>query len=394
MLKKFFGPHIAKMVMPSQTLEDEFKRANGLLNREVYLSFSNVPSTGGATINFCELATIANLNKDIKNQKIIINAMGNFEVYEYVMEDEFIKQAMSYPNSRTVGFNFRNVQASKGIPQSEEDWIDDVIAVVNHYRQRGVPLENILLNGHSLGAAIVTLAAAKIYRDEKQKVKDPKDAKSIKLLNGRSFSSLTDEVIALILQGAGSGILGGVIYGSLGYIAAGALTTINPLVFGLSIGASFIASGFTYDKLPKALIRPWVQAALSLGFGTMDALSAYKELPDDAKDYIMVKEDGVIISPAGLHDGLKPERSKRKLAIRMDLEGNVNGPKSKLLTDELLNMKDSKLSYPAKSNSDNDAHNAPLAQLFTNHKARKKHEQISGEDVTNNKIRRLLGIKS
>lgn len=394
MLKKFFGPQIAKMVMPSQTLPDDFNRANGLLNREVYLAFSNIPSTGGATINFCELATIANLNKDIKNQKIIINAMGNFEIYEYSMKNEFVKQAMSYPNCRIVGFNFRNVQASKGIPQSEDDWIDDVIAVVDHYRKRGVQLENILLNGHSLGAAIVTMAAAKIYRQEKNNAKDPKDAKSVKLLNGRSFSSLTDEVIALILQGAGSGILGGVIYGTLGIAAASALAIASPIVTGLSIGATLIASGFTYDKLPKALIRPWVQAALSFGFGTMDALSAYKELPDDAKDYIMVKEDGVIIAPARLHDGLKPERAKRKQAIRTYLEDHVINERSKQLTAELLNMKDSKLSYPAKAVEDDEAHNAPLEQLFTTHKARKKHEQISGEDVTNNKIRRLLGFNS
>lgn len=171
-LRKYIGELISFVVMPSQmggynSSLDISTRQSGTEGGVVFNSFT-IESTNNATINYCEYKKLvpspSNLSE--KNQKIIIYAVGNGDYYEN-HHQEYLATATNYSNCIIVGFNFRNVGIGKGISFSENHWIDDAIAVINVYRRQGIPVENILLSGHSLGAAILTMAAAKIYENDR-----------------------------------------------------------------------------------------------------------------------------------------------------------------------------------------------------------------------------------
>lgn len=385
-LRWLLSPVVSRLVMPAQFRAKEEDMS--YLITDVTHSRFNVPSTGGAQINFREFVRKEDAKKNIKRQKIIIHAQGNMDFYENHL-DEYAHKARKYRNCRIVGFNCRNVQLSEGRVGSEEDWLDDVIAVVNHYRQLGVPLKNILLQGESLGAAIVTMAAAKIYRQEKAKNKDK--AQSVKVLNCRSFTSLTDVVATL---GLGK-ILAGAIYGSIAAMAA-------PLTVGVAVGAAVIAGSFFSNAVTEILVKPWIKGILWLSFGTMDVYSAYNELPVDAKDYIMVKGDGIIRKSARLHDGLKTERIIEKTAI---LKTMKEYPREKYLKDRLQEICDRKLEpdtdrldffYEGRRRP--EPHNLPLSWLSTynTHRTMPKEMSnrpvLSGAEVAENKTRKLLNM--
>jgi hypothetical protein len=189
-LRHFFGSLFSKIIMPSQHMfsayrVDDFQKSqDSCLETVDHLKFYQYP------------------NKSIKitkYSKVILYAVGNSDCAEnHLFELQQISNKYKDKNVIVAGMNFRNVSNCHGQVTSEEDWINDAIAIINHYRKLGIPPNQILLNGHSLGAAILTMAAAKIFKDEvatlKHKKKNPSQAEinncAPRLISNRSFTAL------------------------------------------------------------------------------------------------------------------------------------------------------------------------------------------------------------
>lgn len=394
------GYPVSLLIMPSQLLlaKDDLNFAKARERNVIDgIPFTNhfVNSTRQASINFCEATK--NPTTLVKDQKVIIHAVGNADCYENHM-NEYAHLAQQFPKYRIVGLNFRGTMKSTGRAWSEDHWIDDIKSVVKHYQDQGVPVENILLNGHSLGGGLETIAAAKLYQEAKEKaVKeniDLKTVKSVKLINNRSFANATDYVLISMLGKMGSAILAGLIYGS----AIGILMGASLLTTAILAATLFMSLNFITNKISYALMRPLVKAALWLTFGTLDAFKAYKSLPEDSVDHLVAKNDIVIGKVVGLHNALRPSHKAKKAECRKIILENHDAKKKAAALNELLNLKDCKLILandpcePQKPDAGMRAHNESLLFLRTKHKARghSGNLQISGQEVLERKIRRLM----
>jgi effector protein SdbA len=364
-----------------------------ITNRETH-------APGLSLIDFCEIETLNN-KTSAKNQKIIIHAVGNGDCYEHHM-DEYIAVAKKFPNYRIIGFNFRGTLRSIGRNSSEDNFISDPIAIVRYLKVRGIQPQNILFNGHSLGGALLTLAAAKMYQDDLNQAhkagKDLKKVKSVKLINNRSFANLTDEILATFIPQKGSALIAGMIYGTLLCLLLGSILSMLSAIAATSIalvGASFIS-----EKISQTLLRPWLKGLLWLTFGTLDAASAYKSLPEDCVDHIVAKRDGVIKEHAGIHHALRPINKAKKAALREIITQSKDSKTKAAAMHELRHLKDSKVTAIDTGTDGNTIHNASLDMLFTYHKLRHHKDndhlptQISAEKVMEQKITRLFKTKA
>lgn len=381
--------------MPSQAMTEAPDDDDREINADRTLNVTNklIKASEDASIDLFEVSTT---NTDIKNKKVIIHAVGNGDCYEN-HKLEFAALAKRDPNYHVAGFNFRGTLKSTGFAKSEDDWIDDAVAVVEHYHAQGVPYENILLNGQSLGAALVTMAAAKIYRKNqeqaKQKGLDPKTAESVKLINVRSFATLTDEIIHSILGRVGSALVAGILYGSLIGLSLG-ISLITPAILTCAL---LLCVNLVSFKITETLVRPIIKSILYLNFGTMDVISAYKSLPENCVEHIVAKNDGVIKAPAGIHDALRETNRAKKVEYRKILLENNDAPTKAQALSNLLNIKDAKIKCDSKHREINIndgvlAHNQSLRLMHTYHKARghSGNEQITGDEVLAHKVQRLF----
>lgn len=387
-LRRFLGPLISKIVMPAQQLHPAAHPAQ-INEPNPFLKF--VKSTGDAQIGVYNVSCTE--NKITPDSKIMLLAFGNADCAESHLFD----LVGVGENTIIEAMNFRNVGKSQGSVSSEEDWVDDAIAVINHYRALGIPLKNILLNGHSLGGAILTMAAAKVYKEEltalektKEIITDAdKNECSPRLINNRSFSTLADEIMISLLRGFGTGLLTGIIYGLLATLFVATNTA-------WIIAGGLLACGLIYPQIPEFFLRPILNTVLWLTFGRMDAFSAYQTLPSEAKDYIIAKDDGVIRERATIHYRLKDERKTQKQALRQKISNTTNQDEKATLEAKLLNIKDSKLRFAADNSLSIDAHNCTETYLKTFHKLRNdsvpNNNQIRGNVVMKSKAKRLLNI--
>lgn len=381
-IQKFVGQCISKIVMHSQlfprydfdTVEhwQEFCKS---WNMDVNIQRMSIDSTSGAKLDLCEIYCNTNFTR---HDKVIIYAMAAGDMYERHLK-EYIFLAKKFPDYKIVCFNFRNVQASTGDVSCEDDWIEDTIAVIQNFRNQTYALSDILITGHSLGGAIATVAAARIYSEEclVNSNEDPLK-NSVKLINERSFSTLTNQIIHSFLRGPGSGLVSGFIYGSLSY-------TILGRTIATGVGASLLGLGFLYPKLPKLLLKPWIEFFITHSFGNLDGLSAFKILPEGAKDHIVAENDYIIDKLASLHHELKTVKTEKKNSLRSSIN------------EERLNRKDSKLCYESLNGTRIGdgllSHFLPLNALSTSHKMRQEPyplKQISGDEVMVRKIQRLF----
>jgi len=240
--------------------------------------------------------------------------------------------------------------------------------VIDYFRAQGFRSEDILLSGHSLGAAILTLAAAKDY--EQRGKQD-----CVRVLNNRTFSDLPTEITEGMLGKPGSLFL--ISLGLLPFL--GIMPTLYAAI-GLAAVESFSPFSICKEAM-KGMLKPLLWAT----FGTMDVATAYRTLPAEARDYAMAKNDKVIPPAASLHAALKAERRQEK----QNATANNND-------EALLNIKDRKL----RTAPCHDAHNEPLDLLLTYHKKRRLPTgtdslpvHINGQEVQDNKTRRLLGLR-
>lgn len=406
LLRWLTGYFVSLAVMPSQLVPeynatydiDWAERRRSRKEANTAITNYQIDSTGNAKVDFCEVR-LDQKQLAAKDQKVIMYAVGNGDFYENHMQD-YILLAQKYPGYKIVGFNFRGTMNSKGRAWSENDWINDCLAVVEHYRKQGILTHNMMLNGHSMGGAIITMAAAKLYQHDlakAQKANTPiKKVKSVKLINNRSFANLTDEIIVSLLGKKASAVITGVLYGAL----IGLVVGVSLLASIAVATAALFALSYASQKSVQNLLHPWVKGLLWLTFGTMDAASAYKSLPVNAVDHIVAKHDAVIQNEAGLHHALKQHNASKKAQLCQVIQQEKNPAKIKAAETELLNLKDSKVRYSDDPAHGFEAHDAPLRQFSTYHKLRSRNtsdklpKQLLGEEVIDNKIQRLFKAKA
>jgi len=116
--------------------------------------------------------------KKASEQKWIVYFLGNAMCYEQALEQ--IKIMSERTGASILTGNYRGVMRSQGAATSSHDLILDGEAMVQYLLNKGVPPENILLHGLSLGGAVATEVAA--YHQEKDH--------EMHLCNERSFSHI------------------------------------------------------------------------------------------------------------------------------------------------------------------------------------------------------------
>jgi acetyl esterase/lipase len=139
----------------------------------------NVSSKNGALLNGVEIRPNG-LNQELpENQKWIVYFNQNAATWEQNVE--FLAQTAKDVGANVISCNYRGVAKSSGFPTKDQDLIDDGQAVVDYLLKQGVPAENILICGTSLGGAVAThVAAARVQAGQ-----------NVSLISDRSFSSLS-----------------------------------------------------------------------------------------------------------------------------------------------------------------------------------------------------------
>ena len=397
---------IAQQIMPAQTTP----RANIAVppsSDELQVREKNLPLSPPGTpqqvnINFCEF--YSGNEETVPPNKIMIFAEGNADFYENHFA-KYQQLAHDYPNVRIVAFNPRGVQKSTGQALSEQDWTNDIIKVIESYtvpsqeNTAPIPTQDITLVGESLGAALVTIAAAEKYKkDQEANRENPGRVRSVNVINIRSFSSLSQVLLGHLPAPALGGIAAAV-YG-------GFLALFSPTL-ALLVGGALFTGGFLGKDMRNSLTKlvdPLLAFPLNRLFGNMEAAKAYISLPDEAKRHIVLKGDNVIPTVASLHNDkeIKALRSARKInyraALRATTEVEPNAQSSRVAAHEALReIKDCVLKVENVPLS----HNLPLSSLFTNHKLRQRPsspqegipEQINGKVVFDQHAQRLLRLR-
>lgn len=276
-VNKLAGEAIGSLVLPAQNWGFGTVNNPERLNRDgLKHEKHDIVTHDGTHLDTLEVNPDSQKDVEPQYKKYIINFVGNGMSYEHIV-DEMQEDAKAL-DSNIVGFNFRGVGTSTGRAKSKDDLVTDGIAQVQRLLDMGIKPENITLKGHSLGAGVASLVA-KHFHDQEQPVN---------IFNGRSFSSITNFMVGQIRTGGETGhheTLGRKI---LGWIA-----------------------------------KPFIKFAVSLAKWEMNAGDAFQSIPQEYKDYIVVRtrktkrnvdviDDAVIPHYASIHAYLKDERRAQK----------------------------------------------------------------------------------
>lgn len=274
------GKWTGKLVLRAQrsiwTADDNFSFSSLPKEAFRYAEYT-IQTHDGAKLDTLEVRP-KDFKSEPQHQKYIINFVGNDSYYERILE-KMQKDAQQL-NCTVVGFNYRGVKRSEGIPQSKDDLVTDGIAQVQRLLNQGVSPQNITLKGHSLGAGIASLVAYHFHQQRQP----------LNIFNNRSFSSLTNVLVGRIRSVDDSG------------------------------------HKETWDtKLLGWLAKPLVKFALSLVNWEINADDAFKAIPLAYRDYMVVRtkrthraayvDDPMIVHYASIHTALRDERRKYKAVI-------------------------------------------------------------------------------
>lgn len=283
---KVFGGLVSGLVLPAQknkafkdlAITDEIL---ALLNASAKIYEKHeVITHDNAHLDTFEIKHTSQQGIDPNYQKYIINFVGNGMCYENIIYEMYLEAKALQAN--VVGFNFRNVGESTGKLKSAKDLVTDGIAQVQRLLDQGVSSKNITLKGHSLGAGIASLVAQHFHQ-----IGQP-----INVFNGRSFSSLTNLIVGHIR-----------LVRNQGWLSRGHKESIIGKILGW-------------------LAKPVIQFALALVNWEINAGSAFKKIPKEYRDYIVVRskrerradrfDDTVIPHYASIHKELTSERRANK----------------------------------------------------------------------------------
>lgn len=153
---------------------DQFLEGNDQATKVSIETFDEVKLDGAAV--FCRPEEKEQfIMGDGKNQKWIIVVNGNSEYYEETLK-EHTELAKSF-NANVLAFNYRGVGQSEGNPEKFDDLIIDADACVQYLIAKGVPEDQIIIKGHSLGGGVATKVAS-LYE-------------KVNLINTNSYASIS-----------------------------------------------------------------------------------------------------------------------------------------------------------------------------------------------------------
>lgn len=280
-INKLLGRLVSHAVLPAQDFFEftEGKYDVDCLNRKnptLIHECHTIVTHDGAELDAIEIWP--NAQEGTKPQKYIVNFVGNGCSYEEII-DEMQADAEAL-NINVVGFNFRGVSKSTGCARSAEDLVTDGIAQVQRLLDQGVESQNIILKGHSLGGGVASLVAHHFYKLDKP----------VYLFNNRSFSSITNFIVALIRSG---------------FRYTGHMETPVWKILGW-------------------LSKPFIKLGLALTKWEINAGDAFNAIPEKYREYILVRtkktqrnpsviDDPVIRHYASIHLNVsKNERTEEK----------------------------------------------------------------------------------
>ncbi|KTD78368.1 alpha/beta hydrolase [Legionella waltersii] len=288
---KWLGGYVGRIVLPAQTLgftgvsESDLGRYNtSNYTCEKY----DVETHDGVHLDTVQITHRSQKDRDPKFQQYIINFVGNGACYKDIM-DEMQRDANEL-KVNVIGFDLRGVGSSTGHAQSKDDLVTDGIAQVQRLLDAGVSPENITLKAHSLGAGVASLVAHHFLQQDIR----------INVFSSRSFSSITNFVVGVIRRDYNEESP----RGSL--LARGNKEPIGKQILGW-------------------MLKPIIKLAVSLVNWEISAGDAFKEIPEEFRDYMVVRskkdiradrlDDQVIPHYASVHEALSSERKDKKAAI-------------------------------------------------------------------------------
>ena len=166
---------------------------------------------------YIDAALIHNKENNDKNKMFIIHCGENMSCYEWLLErfDEYADLGYN-----VIGFNPMGVGYSTGVTNGPEDYEAARTAIIENLRLNGIPPENIILSGQSLGAAIATKVAAK-YQSEDMR---------IRVINDRSFAKLDTAAASFIQSFIPTWLLRNTLGVVVYYIVKGFINLFNTLL--------------------------------------------------------------------------------------------------------------------------------------------------------------------
>jgi hypothetical protein len=357
--RTLFGARLSKYILPIQdkplTTPSPFQ-ALGITDTVKAFIYNGVTvrrdtavSTNGAQLDYCEFRASdyvttnvrfgapgsgiagTGLNVDrqeahpIATQKVIIHVGGDYQDHIVAMGQE-----AAYDSKKCiVGFNFRNVASSpKAAVRSESDFINDVIAMVDLYKSKGVPFSNICLQGHGAGAEFAIMAADRIQQREK-------DKQAPKVIAIAAFSSRPELDVANFKNWLEK-----------------------------KLGKSSVAKAVTTTL--GFIARPMLNVFWWVHFGRVNAAAAFKRLPAKSADYITIKDDQTVLAPASLHSAVKNKEQKQALKKQIDTALSTNRSDAPALQQEYQLLKDRKVASTVAGSA--DPHVLTLWELTTYNK--------------------------
>lgn len=306
---KIFGGLLGRTILKAQTMDFSLQGSTPkeAVDIFIYENKSNIHAKRIKvfTKDKSELDTLE-LHLPYKNKKTkkqdriyIINVVGYDMCYQQKlgeMKNDLLKLKKEGIDAHIIGFNFRNVADSKGKVQSENDLILDVKTQVKRLRDKGVPAENIVIKGYSLGAGISAKAVKELH-DEKTPVN---------LFHSRSFKRISSAVSGWIRAGKKNGV-----------------KDRNPF-------ASFFGK----------VAEPFIRFGLAASQWGINAEKAYMKIPEANKQYIVVRtptkkqtsatyDDKTITHAASLHNC-----NSLKLLRKKDKTEKARAKERKMIVDE------------------------------------------------------------
>ncbi|KGP64264.1 hypothetical protein EP47_04235 [Legionella norrlandica] len=234
------------------------------------IRFFNLETRDGSVLDSAEIAAPGEAEKPYKDRTFVITCMprsNNFTAW--------LKRHRMYANeigTTYVSFNYRGVERSLGLIWNQNDMVRDAVAQAERLLALGVKPENIAFQGECLGAAIATMAAAKMHED----------GYKVKLFNTRSFRSASKVLLYKILPAENASLY-------------------NPVNWLRYLGAAlFIVIGIPLLKITK-----W----------NMNAAEAYDSIPEEDKDFLNAKNDPIVEeSHASMFSYIKERHDKLQQA--------------------------------------------------------------------------------
>lgn len=167
--KKAASKIVSRIVIPSiyfnktlrneaKKIKDEFLEKSPLAKNVKLTTFDDAELDGIAL--FTSKAEQKKFESgEAEDQKWIILANGNAELYEFALDDS--TRVGEDMQANVLTFNYRGVGESQGYPHKMDDLITDADTCVQYLLSKGVKEEDIIIRGHSLGGGIATKVASK-----------------------------------------------------------------------------------------------------------------------------------------------------------------------------------------------------------------------------------------